>query len=291
MSNHYNLYDSLGIDRGASTEELRRSLTARLEELRGSGATDYSGPVQELSAAVKVLGDEYRRGLYDQRLDDDSQPDITISSIRSLASAPSPTEQTPPWASPAQAPTQVAQAPAAPAAPPKVAVPVEPLADDAPLEAMWNRLPQLPRIAMGLFAAASVAGVLLALVGFFNEDYFVLLTPSYVAIGMILLVVPLHWTRQILLGRDNTATLFLPASIAPLGIFTLILAFFLNDAVVVALLGLASTVLIAALIISFLPDTRAWFRGQRLVPAQNSAPAQAATDNTQPTTDTNNQVD
>ncbi|HIW90240.1 MAG TPA: hypothetical protein H9870_01015 [Candidatus Corynebacterium avicola] len=79
---HYNIYQSLGLDRSASSQDLAQQLDGRLAS---TSATD-AGAREELSVARAILGDETRRGLYDQRLDDPSAAEIDIDSLRELAS-------------------------------------------------------------------------------------------------------------------------------------------------------------------------------------------------------------
>lgn len=87
---HYDLYRSLGLDRQASTADLARDLDDRLSAVDSGSAdsadsADNAGAVEELSTARAILGDETRRGLYDQRLNDPSAPEIDIDSLRELA--------------------------------------------------------------------------------------------------------------------------------------------------------------------------------------------------------------
>lgn len=75
----YDLYASLGLDRGQSSDQLAAELNHRLE----STTRDTPG-WYELSAARAVLGDPTRRSMYDQRLDDPSQT-VTPAEIQQLA--------------------------------------------------------------------------------------------------------------------------------------------------------------------------------------------------------------
>ncbi|MDN5724227.1 MAG: hypothetical protein L0H20_14760, partial [Corynebacterium sp.] len=78
---HYDLYQSLGLDRQASTADLARDLDDRLS----SAAPDDAGMIDQLTTARAILGDDTRRGLYDQRLDDPNAAEIDIDSLHELA--------------------------------------------------------------------------------------------------------------------------------------------------------------------------------------------------------------
>ena len=78
---HYDLYQSLGLDRQASTADLARDLDDRLS----CAAPDDAGMIDQLTTARAILGDDTRRGLYDQRLDDPNAAEIDIDSLHELA--------------------------------------------------------------------------------------------------------------------------------------------------------------------------------------------------------------
>lgn len=78
---HYDLYQSLGLDRQASTDDLARDLDAR----KASADPGDAGLADQLSTARAILGDGTRRGLYDQRLDDPTAPEIDVNSLHELA--------------------------------------------------------------------------------------------------------------------------------------------------------------------------------------------------------------
>ena len=78
---HYDLYQSLRLDRQASTADLARDLDDRLS----SAAPDDAGMIDQLTTARAILGDDTRRGLYDQRLDDPNAAEIDIDSLHELA--------------------------------------------------------------------------------------------------------------------------------------------------------------------------------------------------------------
>ncbi|AEK37481.1 MAG: hypothetical protein ACTH1D_06790 [Mycobacteriaceae bacterium] len=79
MPSSYDLYATLGLDRGRSPEQLAAELDQQLE-----GVTRETPQWNELSAARAVLGDPVRRSMYDQRLDDASQT-VTPAEIQQLA--------------------------------------------------------------------------------------------------------------------------------------------------------------------------------------------------------------
>ncbi|AKE39930.1 Hypothetical protein NG00_01788 [Corynebacterium camporealensis] len=78
---HYNLYDTLGLDRSASTSDLRGELDSRL----ATGPFDNPGGEEEVKLASNILGDERKREVYDKRLGElDAEP-ITVPALRQLA--------------------------------------------------------------------------------------------------------------------------------------------------------------------------------------------------------------
>ena len=78
---HYNLYETLGLDRNDSSANLRSALESRLE----GGKFDNPGGEEEVKLAINVLGDEQKRGLYDSRLDDPSADDVDVAALRQLS--------------------------------------------------------------------------------------------------------------------------------------------------------------------------------------------------------------
>ncbi|MGP9724982.1 hypothetical protein ACT3SZ_13300 [Corynebacterium sp. AOP40-9SA-29] len=78
---HYDLYHSLGLSRQSSPAELAAELDNQLTQ----APADDAGLQDQLSTARAILGDETRRSLYDQRLDDPSAPEIDVVSLRELA--------------------------------------------------------------------------------------------------------------------------------------------------------------------------------------------------------------
>lgn len=78
---HYNLYNSLGLNRSQSAE----SIDYEIEQRINSGFTYNPGGVDELQVARQILGDPTRRAMYDSRLDDPLAPEITVDALRQLA--------------------------------------------------------------------------------------------------------------------------------------------------------------------------------------------------------------
>lgn len=74
----YNLYDSLGLDRSRTADQLDAELGQRL-----AGVTRETPEFYELDAARSVLGDATKRSMYDQRLDSDTE--VTVTDIQHLA--------------------------------------------------------------------------------------------------------------------------------------------------------------------------------------------------------------
>lgn len=77
---HYNLYESLGIDRSTSTQDIAEDIDKRLS----TGNTSNLGGEDELQVARQVIADPTKRGMYDARLDDPSAPEIDIAALRDL---------------------------------------------------------------------------------------------------------------------------------------------------------------------------------------------------------------
>lgn len=80
---HYDLYNSIGLDRSLDSAALARELDSRIN----SGVATNPGGIEELRIARSILGDAQRRGLYDQKLADTNAPDINIAALRDLANA------------------------------------------------------------------------------------------------------------------------------------------------------------------------------------------------------------
>ena len=78
---HYNLYDSLRLDRAKDAAALAQEIDQRIQ----AGSTRNPGGLEELQVARAVLGDPYRRSAYDQRLNDPNAPTMTPDSLRQLA--------------------------------------------------------------------------------------------------------------------------------------------------------------------------------------------------------------
>lgn len=80
---HYDLYNSIGLDRSKDPA----TLAAELDERINSGVATNPGGMEELKIARGILGDAQRRTLYDQKLADTNAPDINIAALRDLANA------------------------------------------------------------------------------------------------------------------------------------------------------------------------------------------------------------
>lgn len=194
MSQHYNLYESLGLNPQDSTPHLREQIQNTLTELRKQGLAPNSGPVQENLAALSILGNGYRRGEYDRRLADADAPPITIASLRSLAAHPAPDLSPQPSAgtevsrdqsatdSDSAQPTDTAldwnvpdsaAHPPFPPAKPKVVVrDVSPLPEGAAHKDLWKRLPKIPRVVAALLSTSFVLSFLTMLWATFEGFYY-----------------------------------------------------------------------------------------------------------------------
>lgn len=80
---HYDLYETIGLDRTHDSAALASELDQRIN----SGVATNPGGVEELRIARDILGDPQRRGLYDQKLSDPNAPEINIAALRDLAAA------------------------------------------------------------------------------------------------------------------------------------------------------------------------------------------------------------
>ncbi|OEY25812.1 hypothetical protein A0K93_00715 [Corynebacterium sp. BCW_4722] len=87
---HYNLYNSLGLDPEASSEELAQKIQQRIID----GDTSNQGGAEELNLAREILGTPEKRSMYDRRLADQNGAPMNVESLRSLAArqvgAPAP---------------------------------------------------------------------------------------------------------------------------------------------------------------------------------------------------------
>ncbi|MGY0605431.1 molecular chaperone DnaJ [Corynebacterium amycolatum] len=301
MGDRYNLYESLTLDSEASTEELHANLSNQLSELRDAGVSEYSGEFQEKLTALQVLGDEGRRREYDALLADENAT-ITIATLRGLANRPAPTAQESSFQTQTQqaqwsAPTQTSPATVTTT----VTTDVPPLPANATLQNMWQRMPLIPRITTGLVGFSTLIGIIAVLYaitlgiqgandlgslesslgGTWDDIGYIMgaaaalvLVPVLLLMGMMLVTLTAYWIHSILRGEDSTAPIFFCVTVAPLALaMTIIPLLFLSSWVDVVLF-LAGAMLIAACVLMFLKDMRAWFRGQKLVRTTQSAPGQ-----------------
>lgn len=301
MGDRYNLYESLKLDSAASTEELHANLSNQLSELRDAGVSEYSGEFQEKLTALQVLGDEGRRREYDALLADENAT-ITIATLRGLANRPVPTAQESSFQTQTQqaqwsAPTQTSPATVTTT----VTTDVPPLPANATLQNMWQRMPLIPRITTGLVSFSTLIGIIAVLYaitlgiqgandlgslesslgGTWDDIGYIMgaaaalvLVPLLLLLGMMLVTLTAYWIHSILRGEDSTAPIFFCVTVAPLALaMTIIPLLFLSSWVDVVLF-LAGAMLIAACVLMFLKDMRAWFRGQKLVRTTQSAPGQ-----------------
>lgn len=301
MGDRYNLYESLTLDSEASTEELHANLSNQLSELRDAGVSEYSGEFQEKLTALQVLGDEGRRREYDALLADENAI-ITIATLRGLANRPVPTAQESSFQTQTQqaqwsAPTQTSPATVTTT----VTTDVPPLPANATLQNMWQRMPLIPRITTGLVGFSTLIGIIAVLyaitlgiqgandlgslesslgdswddIGYImGAAAALVLVPVLLLMGMMLVTLTAYWIHSILRGEDSTAPIFFCVTVAPLALaMTIIPLLFLSSWVDVVLF-LAGAMLIAACVLMFLKDMRAWFRGQKLVRTTQSAPGQ-----------------
>lgn len=113
---HYNLYESLGIDRGTSTQDIAEDIDKRLS----TGNTSNPGGEDELQVARQVIADPSKRGMYDARLDDPNAPEIDIAALRDLAELQVSVQGQPPQPQPQPLQFQQFQQPQQPKQPSKL---------------------------------------------------------------------------------------------------------------------------------------------------------------------------
>ena len=248
-----------------------------------------------------MLGDEGRRREYDALLADENAT-ITIATLRGLANRPVPTAQESSFQTQTQqaqwsAPTQTSPATVTTT----VTTDVPPLPANATLQNMWQRMPLIPRITTGLVSFSTLIGIIAVLyaitlgiqgandlgslesslgdswddIGYImGAAAALVLVPVLLLMGMMLVTLTAYWIHSILRGEDSTAPIFFCVTVAPLALaMTIIPLLFLSSWVDVVLF-LAGAMLIAACVLMFLKDMRAWFRGQKLVRTTQSAPGQ-----------------
>ncbi|MEJ6019007.1 hypothetical protein [Corynebacterium sp. H113] len=85
MTNHYDFYSHLNLSKTMTSQEIGQELNSRLTQLHSQGVPEQDARVQEQLAAMAILANPMNREKYDSRLADDSAPDMTISSLRTLA--------------------------------------------------------------------------------------------------------------------------------------------------------------------------------------------------------------
>lgn len=178
---------------------------------------------------------------------------------------------------------------------------VPPLPANATLQNMWQRMPLIPRITTGLVGFSALIGIITVLyaiklsiqgannlgslesslgdswegIGYMmGAAAALILVPILLLLGMMLVTLTAYWIHSILRGEDSTAPIFFCVTVAPMALaMTIIPLLFLSSWVDVVLF-LAGAMLIAACVLMFLKDMRAWFRGQKLVRTTQSAPGQ-----------------
>ena len=166
---------------------------------------------------------------------------------------------------------------------------------------MWQRMPLIPRITTGLVGFSTLIGIITVLyaiklsiqgannlgslesslgdswegIGYMmGAAAALILVPILLLLGMMLVTLTAYWIHSILRGEDSTAPIFFCVTVAPMALaMTIIPLLFLSSWVDVVLF-LAGAMLIAACVLMFLKDMRAWFRGQKLVRTTQSAPGQ-----------------
>ncbi|MFD5867975.1 hypothetical protein ACFWGD_05075 [Corynebacterium sp. NPDC060344] len=311
MNAHYDFYESLGLDRDSSTGDLRSSIIATLEGLQRDGVPGHDARVQENSVALSVLGDEGNRTKYDARLADDAAPRMGIRELRGLAATGRfPDEQA--EQQPAQQQEAQAEAPrdeqpgpydpvadqaganatpmmAAPVqAPPRPPMPEDP--DNPHLKTLLTSPPgTVKAMAVALVAifTVSLLALLVSIVGVAAESYdtffgdlgdLAAVFISAYALPMVgSAVAAAFLLPKVLRGRDNGLTITLIGTAATFLVLVLGLSVTFTGGGTIAVMILLAIAYIAVIVLSFLPDTRAWFNGSWEKPAPSAAAQQYGT--------------
>lgn len=178
---------------------------------------------------------------------------------------------------------------------------VPPLPANATLQNMWQRMPLIPRITTGLVGFSTLIGIITVLyaiklgiqgandldslessLGDSWEDIgymmgaaaALILVPILLMLGMMLVTLTAYWIHSILRGEDSTTPIFFCVTVAPLALTMAIVPIMFLNSWVDVVLFLAGAMLIAACVLMFLKDMRAWFRGQAFVKTTQPAPSQ-----------------
>lgn len=178
---------------------------------------------------------------------------------------------------------------------------VPPLPANATLQNMWQRMPLIPRITTGLVGFSTLIGIITVLyaiklsiqgannlgslesslgdswegIGYMmGAAAALILVPILLLLGMMLVTLTAYWIHSILRGEDSTAPIFFCVTVAPMALAMTITPLLFLSSWVDVVLFLAGAMLIAACVLMFLKDMRAWFRGQKLVRTTQSAPGQ-----------------
>lgn len=269
MSEHYDLYASLQLDRDAEASKITEALNSRLEEFQEKNVPQDSPEVQETLAAMRIFSDPAKKLTYDARLNDPSAPPIEVSDLIALAGGGNAQASAPVPAAPKL--TELHPAPALP--------------DNPKLTELTRGLPAA--VAASAIVSTVIGGLsflvlaLISLTGFSHgvsggttsslgglQQYISGASDLLVYFGsLVMITFPLIlvfygiWsTLRILKGRSNTswwALLFVTITLVFL-LFPLTLV--PGAGAMGAILGILG--LIAQIIVLCLPDTRAWFEGK-----------------------------
>ena len=85
MTQHYNLYESLGLNPGESSDQLNTELSVALQALEEQGAGMSDPRFHETATARAILGEERRRAQYDAWLADSAARPMGIGDLIHLA--------------------------------------------------------------------------------------------------------------------------------------------------------------------------------------------------------------
>lgn len=88
---HYNLYETLHLNPYLDANSLAQSI----EELKQADTLTNPGGMEELNIALAVIGNEYRKSIYDSKLQDPEAAEIGIPALRQLANMPVPAQSEP----------------------------------------------------------------------------------------------------------------------------------------------------------------------------------------------------
>lgn len=290
MTSHYNLYESLGLSRERSCEELEEELTRRIDAHLAEGGSRTDAFVDEASTGRAIFGDKDLRQLHDARLDDPKATPLSIAALHELAAARGEgyrdASRPDGEGRPARRGRTRIRRTVAIAAPPES------------LRESFAQAPVVVRalgIAGGIFGIFTVVMLAYFIVNRFRAQQILEMSPFMVdpqvmaqamqvmsmtlLLGSVFMVMALHgWVLAAVALRGSHAPAWWAgiATTVTLLLFVGLLWPMMTGNMVILPVVLA-TYLIIVLVLLVAPDTREWFRGRiRVVEVQDGAAPTAA---------------